>query len=71
MIFKIKITTPYITLGQLLKLTNTIANGGMSKVYLQSHTVLVNTVLEIRRGRKLYPSDLIVIDQDHSYLIVQ
>ena len=53
----IRITTPYITLGQLLKLANIIGNGGEAKVFLLEHDVLVNGESDRRRGRKLYPGD--------------
>ena len=53
----ITIVTPYITLGQLLKLANVIGNGGEAKSFLASHEVLVNDELDNRRGRKLYPGD--------------
>lgn len=52
----------YITLGQFLKFTQTIAEGGMAKFYLSTHEVLVNGEKEIRRGRKLRPGDLVSLD---------
>ena len=55
----ITITTPYITLGQLLKLGNVIGNGGEAKAYLATYEVLVNGEAENRRGRKLYPGDVV------------
>lgn len=59
----VKITTDYITLQQLLKMENFISSGGESKYFLQENKVLVNGDLENRRGRKLYPSDKIKIQQ--------
>ncbi len=59
---KVAITTPYITLGQFLKLAGLIGNGGEAKMYLQWKTVLVNDEKENRRGRKLYADDKIEID---------
>ena len=53
----VKITTPYITLGQLLKLVNLIGNGGEAKAFLAEQEVLVNGEVDCRRGRKLYPGD--------------
>ena len=58
---RVQITTPYITLGQLLKLENVIANGGEAKSFLAAHEVLVNGEVDCRRGRKLYPGDQIEI----------
>ena len=57
----LKITTPYITLQQLLKIENIISSGGEAKFYLSSNTVLVNGEEENRRGRKLYPKDVIKV----------
>ncbi|MCR5646951.1 MAG: S4 domain-containing protein YaaA [Acholeplasmatales bacterium] len=58
----LKITTPYITLQQLLKIENIISSGGEAKFYLSSNTVLVNGEEENRRGRKLYPKDVIKVE---------
>ena len=49
----------YITLQSLLKITNLISTGGMAKAYLSEVEVLVNDEEENRRGRKLYPNDVI------------
>lgn len=51
---QIAITTEYITLGQLLKITNVISSGGEAKWFLAENTVLVDREFESRRGRKLY-----------------
>lgn len=60
----IKINTEYITLGQLLKISNTISSGGMAKFYLSENKVFVNDELENRRGRKLYPGYVIKIKEN-------
>ena len=56
----VKITTEYITLGQLLKLAQIIQNGGQAKSYLAENEVLVNGEPDHRRGRKLRPGDEIL-----------
>ena len=53
----IRITTKFITLGQLLKLASIISNGGQAKGYLLENEVLVNGTPDQRRGRKLRPGD--------------
>lgn len=58
----LKITTPYITLQQLLKIEDIIPSGGAAKFYLAENEVFVNGELEARRGRKLYPGDVIKVD---------
>lgn len=60
----IKITTEYITLGQLLKLTNYIQSGGEAKFAVKQFSIQVNGEKENRRGRKLYREDTIVIEGD-------
>jgi len=66
---EIKISTPSITLGQLLKLANIFDSGGMIKHYIQTEGVLVNGVREYRRGRKLYPNDTVTVDDIGSFTI--
>ncbi len=58
----IRITTPYITLGQLLKMTDWIDSGGQAKVAVKTLKIKVNGEKEDRRGRKLYPTDVIDIE---------
>ncbi|MBZ6527983.1 S4 domain-containing protein YaaA [Aerococcaceae bacterium DSM 111021] len=55
----IEITTEYVTLGQLLKITDIIQSGGMAKWYLSEYFVFVNEEEEQRRGRKLREGDVI------------
>lgn len=57
----IKIDTPYITLGQLLKRLDVIDSGGQAKYFLQEETVKVNGEVETRRGRKIYSQDQVDI----------
>ncbi len=58
---EVKIVTPYITLGQMLKLANLIGNGGEAKAFLQVEEVRVNGETDQRRGRKLYPGDEVLV----------
>lgn len=59
---EISITTPYIKLGQMLKVASLIQTGGEEKTFVASHKILVNGESENRRGRKLYPNDKVDID---------
>ena len=59
---KIKDGEEYITLQSLLKLTGVIDTGGMAKIYLANNEALVNGELENRRGRKLYPNDIVEVE---------
>lgn len=56
---KTNITTDYIKLGQLLKFKGVIASGADIKAFLMENVVKVNNINENRRGRKLYPNDII------------
>lgn len=66
---KIEITTEYITLGQFLKLANILESGGIIKAFLQDQGVMVNGELEKRRGRKLYPNDVVEVEQAGSFIV--
>ncbi len=66
----IAINTPYVTLGQFLKLADIISSGGEAKGYLAQHEILVDGVLDNRRGRKLYPGMVVEVEK-RFYQIVQ
>ena len=53
----------YITLGVLLKIEGIIQTGGMAKAYLADNPVLVNGEPDNRRGRKLYPGDVVEVEK--------
>lgn len=58
----IKLKTEYITLQQLLKIENFISSGGEAKYYLAENICYVNGNEENRRGKKLYPGDKVIIE---------
>ncbi len=55
----IKITTEYITLQQFMKLSGIAHTGGEAKILVKETEIFVNGEKENRRGRKLYPGDVI------------
>ncbi len=59
---KIFINSEYITLGQFLKFTSLISSGGEVKYFLDNNKVFVNETPENRRGKKLFPGDLVKIN---------
>ena len=61
MLEKVQIDTEFITLGQLLKMTDAISSGGMAKWFLSEHEVYVNGEVDQRRGRKLRHDDIVNI----------
>ncbi|QQK74161.1 S4 domain-containing protein YaaA [Salicibibacter cibarius] len=66
---KIQITTPYITLGQLLKEAAVADTGGMVKIILAEYNVYVNDEHEERRGRKLYPGDRVKVEDTGTFIV--
>ncbi|MEK3732806.1 MULTISPECIES: S4 domain-containing protein YaaA [Paenibacillus] len=59
---QIFIHSEYIKLDQFLKLADCVSTGGMAKALLAEDAVLVNDEKEDRRGRKLYPGDIIKVE---------
>ena len=57
----VKISSEYITLGQFLKFSGIISQGGEVKHFLAENACLVNGESENRRGKKLYPGDEIEV----------
>ena len=66
---EILINTPYVTLGQFLKLADIIQSGGEAKLYLANNKVLINDEEDNRRGRKLKDGDIIKIKEKTYRLI--
>ena len=66
---KVKLKTDYITLGQLLKIVDIISSGGQARWFLQENDVLINGELDNRRGRKLYPNDLVEIPEYGKFMM--
>ena len=56
------IHTDYIKLDQFLKWAGICDTGGEANVMIAEGTVLVNGEPELRRGRKLYPDDVVTAD---------
>lgn len=65
----VNLKTPYITLGQLLKIADEISSGGQAKWYLGEKIVKVNGERDQRRGRKLYPDDQVELANGKVYVI--
>ncbi len=67
----IKIETPFIKLGQLLKMADIVQTGGEAKMLLQQTPVLVNGIPTTERGKKLYPGDWVVVGEDELKINVE
>ena len=61
---KIYINTPYITLGQLLKFANVVEDGIDAKILITEGYVKLNGEVEIRRGKKVYNNDEVIIEYE-------
>lgn len=64
------ITSEYITLGQFLKYENLIERGGSVKFFLEEIPVFINGEQDNRRGRKLYPGDIVSIEEFGEFIIL-
>jgi ribosome-associated protein len=54
-----KLRGDYITLGQLLKAENLVEDGAMAKAVIKEGMAKVNGEVDTRRGKKLYPGDVV------------
>lgn len=66
---EINIETEFVKLDSFLKLANAASTGGEAKIYIKEEMVKVNGEIEIRRGRKLYPGDMVELNNE-AYKIV-
>jgi S4 domain protein YaaA len=66
----VKITTDYIELQQLLKLTDWISTGGEAKIAVKRLKIKLNGEPENRRGKKIYPGDVVEI-QNKKYEVTK
>lgn len=58
---KIRITSEYIKLDQLLKYAEMTSSGGESKLMIQNGEIKVNGEVETRRGKKIFPGDTVEV----------
>ena len=52
----------YIKLGQLLKKANMMSSGVDAKMVILDGLVSVNGEVELRRGTKIYPGDVVTFE---------
>ena len=58
---QININSEYITLGQFLKYVGIIDCGSYAKQFLLENNVYINNEQDQRRGRKIYPGDVVKV----------
>ena len=59
---ELKLKGDYITLGQLLKAEALVEDGAEAKERIKAGEAVVNGEADVRRGRKLYPGDVVSFD---------
>ena len=59
---ELKIESEYIKLDQLLKLADAVSTGGHAKFLILEGLVKVNGEVEMRRGKKLVPGDIVEVE---------
>lgn len=52
----------YIKLGQLLKKANMMSSGVDAKMVILDGLVSINGEVELRRGKKIYPGDVVTFE---------
>lgn len=62
MMRELKLKGDYITLGQLLKAEALVEDGVEAKERIRAGEASVNGEVDVRRGRKLYPGDVVLFD---------
>ena len=60
---KVLINTDYIKLGQLLKLASLVSQGSDAKTLIVNGYVSVNGETGLERGKKIYPGDLVEVEE--------
>lgn len=60
----------FIKLGQLLKKANMMSSGVDAKMVILDGLVSVNDEVELRRGKKIYPGDVVTFEGE-SVKVVQ
>jgi ribosome-associated protein len=60
---KIPVKNLPIRLGQFLKLANIVQDGFEAKIRIQNGEVMVNNIVETRRGRQLKNLDEVTVDR--------
>ncbi|QCX33587.1 RNA-binding S4 domain-containing protein [Caloramator sp. E03] len=68
---KIEIKTEYIKLDQLLKWAGIVGLGSDAKLIIKNGDVKVNGEVVTQRGKKIYPKDIVSVNDVGSFEIVR
>ncbi len=66
---EVTIRDDFIKLGQVLKLANVVQDGVEAKYVIQEGKVKVNGEVDLRRGRKIHPGDVITYGDEEIVVI--
>lgn len=66
----VSIKTEFIKLGQLLKLASLVSQGSDAKILIANGEVLVNGEVELQRGKKIRPGDIVELKGEGSVKVV-
>ena len=64
---KIYIKTEFIKMDQLLKYAEISSTGGHAKYLIKNNFVKYNGEIDNRRGKKVYPGDIVTVDLSEDY----
>jgi ribosome-associated protein len=68
---EIGISTEYIKLDQLLKLAGLTSSGAEAKQLIREGYVTLNGEVSTSRNKKIYPSDIVVFDDEYCWFVVE
>lgn len=60
----VRIDDEFITLSQLLKITDLISSGGEAKSFIFLNKIFINDEPEKRRGRKIRKGDVVKVNDE-------
>ena len=60
-----------LRLDAFLKICGVAPTGGIAKLMIQDGIVSVNGRVETRRGRNLVPGDVVSVDDEESFVVVE
>lgn len=70
MVETVQIKGEYIKLDSLLKYAGVTGSGGDSRILISQGMVTVNGQVETKRGKKVFPGDVVKVEDFGSFKIV-
>ena len=66
---KVTIKTEFIKLGQVIKLASLVGQGSDVKILIAESLVKVNGEVATQRGKKIYPGDVVEVEDMGSVMV--